>query len=121
MLYTVEHLPIPVSLSALLMEVDFKRKKKKNNKRTIIGVAECFRDANFPRRAVSENRNTKEVVVCLYMIHLFKTNYQQKKKAISQGNRKEIKCIKAIPELPLPTHLATLTFKIILHHSFSLS
>lgn len=72
MLYTVEHLPIPVLFSTLLVEVDFKR--------TTIGVAEHFRDASFPRRAVPENRNTTEVAVCLYMIQLLKTNYQQKKK-----------------------------------------
>lgn len=74
--YTVEHLPIPVSFPAFLMEVDFKRKKKIKNERTTMGVAEYFRDASFPRRAVPENTNTKKAAACLYMIQLFKTNYQ---------------------------------------------
>lgn len=72
MSHTVQHLPIPASFPGFWKEIDFKRKK-----RTTIGPAEYFRDTNFPRTTVSEGRNIKEVAVCLYMIHLFKTNYQQ--------------------------------------------
>lgn len=81
MLHTVEHLPIPVSFPFWCKYI---LKGKQMNKPTPAGVAAYFRGASFPRRAVSENRNTTEVARCLYMIHSFKTNYQQKWK--KKGN-----------------------------------
>lgn len=82
MLYTVEHLPMPVSFPGSLIT-------KTKPKNPTIGVAEHFRDASFPRRAVSQNRNTKEAAVGLYMIHLFKTNYQQKERQYPKATERK--------------------------------